>query len=244
MNDPVLEQPQKLPRFVLWGGIGAVLLSVIGSYGSGLGLWPFTFGFPIVAAGLALAGITLITAIIAWFKHGRHGRGRGAILIGTLGALGLAAILGNWFWRVSTHPMIHDVTTDLAAPPPFEKLVLRQDNLAGVETEDKWRALHAAAYGDIKPRLVAGSLDAVQAKARTLIASRGWEIALDRPGQIEATATISPFRFKDDVIITFDATGEWTRVGMRSVSRVGISDVGVNADRIRSFLSDLGPSTE
>ena len=60
-------------------------------------------------------------------------------------------------------------------------------------------------------------------------------------GRMEATDTTRFFRFKDDVVIrvrpTEDGTG--SIVDMRSISRVGVSDLGVNAKRVRSFIADL-----
>ena len=63
-----------------------------------------------------------------------------------------------------------------------------------------------------------------------------------RAGILEATATTMFFRFKDDVAVR--VRPDPTRPGgsivdMRSISRVGGSDVGVNAARIRRFLFDL-----
>ena len=79
-------------------------------------------------------------------------------------------------------------------------------------------------------------------RAASLARSRGWAMAkVDRnAGIVEATATSRFFRFKDDVVVRARKAPEGgTRVDMRSISRVGGSDVGVNAKRIRSFLKDL-----
>jgi uncharacterized protein (DUF1499 family) len=58
-------------------------------------------------------------------------------------------------------------------------------------------------------------------------------------GRIEATEKLPWFGFKDDVIHRFTETDEGTRVDMRSKSRIGRGDIGVNADRIDNFLRDL-----
>ena len=58
-------------------------------------------------------------------------------------------------------------------------------------------------------------------------------------GRVEATEKLAWFGFKDDVVFRVSETSEGTRVDMRSKSRIGRSDVGVNADRIRQFLTDL-----
>jgi uncharacterized protein (DUF1499 family) len=67
----------------------------------------------------------------------------------------------------------------------------------------------------------------------------GWKIVDENPeeGRVEATATTRWFGFKDDIVIRIaPATGAGSRVDIRSVSRVGRSDVGTNARRIRAFL--------
>ena len=76
-----------------------------------------------------------------------------------------------------------------------------------------------------------------------LAEARGWDIlsALPEEGRFEATATRTLFGFEDDVVLRVKPTetGEGSIVDMRSVSRVGVSDLGANAERVRSFLADL-----
>ncbi|MEE4110150.1 MAG: DUF1499 domain-containing protein, partial [Halieaceae bacterium] len=57
--------------------------------------------------------------------------------------------------------------------------------------------------------------------------------------RIEATDTTFWFGFKDDVVIRIEAAGSGSRLDMRSKSRVGRSDVGANAERIRRYLQLL-----
>ncbi|WP_411155747.1 DUF1499 domain-containing protein [Idiomarina loihiensis] len=60
-------------------------------------------------------------------------------------------------------------------------------------------------------------------------------------GRIEATATTTWFGFKDDVVIRIRSTADGSELDIRSKSRVGRSDVGKNAERIREFMSLLKP---
>jgi uncharacterized protein (DUF1499 family) len=80
-------------------------------------------------------------------------------------------------------------------------------------------------------------------KAERLARERGWAIAKvdTAAGILEATETSRFFRFKDDVIVRARPApdGNGTLVDMRSISRVGGSDVGMNAKRVREFLGDL-----
>ena len=79
---------------------------------------------------------------------------------------------------------------------------------------------------------------------RALDAARGqgWEIVASVPadGRIEATDTTRFFGFKDDVVVRVKPEGSGSRVDVRSLSRVGKSDVGKNASRIRAYLRALG----
>jgi uncharacterized protein (DUF1499 family) len=83
----------------------------------------------------------------------------------------------------------------------------------------------------------------VTADAARLAEKAGWKLAEVDParGHIEATASVSFIRFHDDVVLRIVPTqdGKSSRVDMRSVSRVGVSDLGVNAQRIRDFLAAL-----
>ncbi len=45
--------------------------------------------------------------------------------------------------------------------------------------------------------------------------------------------------FKDDVVIRISSDADGTLVDLRSVSRVGVSDLGANAARIQDFLSQF-----
>lgn len=70
----------------------------------------------------------------------------------------------------------------------------------------------------------------------------GWHVvaAVPAEGRLEATARTFWFGFTDDVVVRVrpgEAGG--TRVDVRSKSRVGRSDLGTNAARIRRFLQRL-----
>ncbi len=71
--------------------------------------------------------------------------------------------------------------------------------------------------------------------------ARRWEIVTSDPasGIIEATATSFWFGFKDDILIRIQPDGGGCRIDVRSVSRVGLSDLGANAKRVRDLLNEL-----
>ena len=234
-------RPARSAGTSLWLGIIGIVLAVAGSYGSGQAFWPFPIGLLMVAVAFLLA---VIGGLIGLFALIRNSQGSGLgrrIAIGLLLCGVVLAGVGPWIYRGVSLPPIHDVTTDLANPPAFAALPMRKDNLAGVESLDQWRELHRKAYGDIAPITLRITPDAAMARAQTLAIKRGWTITPGAAGRLEATDTVSPFKFKDDIVIvvTPTADGESTIVNMRSVSRVGASDFGINAKRIREFLTAL-----
>ncbi|CAN0605452.1 unnamed protein product, partial [Ectocarpus sp. 12 AP-2014] len=96
-----------------------------------------------------------------------------------------------------------------------------------------------AAYPDVKtiisPRSYASSYNLALVTAREM----GWEITREDPnaGFIEAVETTRIMNFRDDVVIRVRTNENGSLVDLRSVSRVGISDLGANAARIERFAT-------
>jgi uncharacterized protein (DUF1499 family) len=138
---------------------------------------------------------------------------------------------------------IHDITTDTEDPPPFVALLaLRRTTFNGAEYGgEKIARLQKAAYPDIQPHDLAEP--PARAFERSLAAARamGWRIvaAVPEEGRIEATATTPLLRFKDDVVIRVTSRGAGSRIDVRSKSRLGRSDLGANAKRIRAYFRAL-----
>ena len=67
----------------------------------------------------------------------------------------------------------------------------------------------------------------------------GWQIVDVSPAslRIEATDTTLFFGFKDDIVIRVRPAAQGSIVDVRSLSRIGGSDVGANARRVRAYLA-------
>jgi uncharacterized protein (DUF1499 family) len=222
--------------------VAALAVAAIGLTMARYDLIPKLAGFSALLGGGLIALVALLTGLAALTKRGAAG-GRGKLLAAIAVSLVYVGFIASRPLAAGDIPAIHDVTTDLANPPQFEALNLRADNLAGVETADNWKRIHAAAYGDLVPVTLAKPVAEATAQVTVLATNMGWSVAKSDParGHVEATASVSYIRFNDDVVIRIvpTADGKGSVVDMRSVSRVGISDFGVNAKRVRAFLKDL-----
>jgi hypothetical protein len=231
-------------NFVLGGALILIVLVVVAATLARYGLIDKLAGFMPFYLSLnparALTAIGLVALIIALV---RKSGGVAKLALGTV----LAGVLTIAIYAMlviprGNAPRLHDITTDVDDPPKFQTLALREDNLVPFESEEEWRAAHRQGYSDLAPILIERAPEEVLASARALAEERGWEIAAydAATGHMEATATAGYIRFHDDVIVEVTPVADGsTRVDMRSVSRVGLSDLGVNAMRIREFLAAL-----
>ena len=96
-------------------------------------------------------------------------------------------------------------------------------------------------YHDINPYQTDAAPGVSFVKTLAAAKKMGWEIVASdaAEGRIEATATTPFVGFKDDVVIRVRAKGAETLVDVRSKSRFGRGDMGVNAARIREFRDEL-----
>ncbi|MEW6683843.1 MAG: DUF1499 domain-containing protein [Nitrospirota bacterium] len=238
---------RKTSWFARWGFVMVVAgaaAAVLAGWGTRADLWSFRVGFLLLqGAVIGAAAGGLLGLIGVWRTRGGKKRGRWRAVLGVLLAVVVAGIPAMYMRKASTLPAIHDITTDPENPPAFSAVApLRRGAPNPVEyggpavAEQQRRA-----YADIQPL----RLETPPARAcdRALEAARemGWEIVDANPaqGRIEATATTFWFGFKDDVVVLVSPTETGSRIDVRSLSRVGRSDVGTNAARIRAYLTKL-----
>ena len=235
-----------LSRLALAGFVVSVV-AVAAAAGAGLGTragwWDFQEGFRILRWGAYFGAVgTAISA--AGGILARPGSRRRGFLLAIRGILlGAAAfgVPGNWYRMAKGVPMIHDITTDTENPPEFVSILpLRKDASNPAEYGGpEIAAKQHAAYPDIRPLTVGISPARAYEAALATAGRMNWRIVEGNPSErrIEAVATTRWFGFKDDVVIRISpAENGGSVLDIRSVSRVGSSDLGTNARRIRTFL--------
>jgi len=189
--------------------------------------------------GLAAAALSLVGMILA--RPGGPRRGFSLALVGLVVGLVVFGTPWRWWRKAQQVPPIHDITTDTETPPAFVAILPLR---AGAPNSADYggpelAAQQRAGYPDLGPLTL--QAPPRQVFERALLAARdmGWDIVTADPagGRIEATATTFWFGFKDDVVVRVTPSDSGSRVDVRSVSRVGRSDVGTNAERIKTYLA-------
>jgi len=99
--------------------------------------------------------------------------------------------------------------------------------------------VQSKAYPNVKTLITDLDVVAAHARAKSIIESMGLELVNSDPenGIIEATETTTIWGFKDDLVVRINEKEGMTAVDLRSVSRIGRSDLGANAKRIERFLA-------
>lgn len=216
-----------------------------GGLGSRWGWWHFATGFTILKggayAGLVAAAVSLIGCIRA--RPGGPRQGFMAAILGLMIGLIVAGVPWNWKQTAQRVPPIHDITTDTENPPPFVAILpLREkaSNPAQYGGPDV-AAQQRAGYPSLGPLMLKGPTQPAFESALVVARDMCWEIVEADPaeGRIEATDTTFWFGFKDDIVVRVAPTDGNSRIDVRSVSRVGRSDVGTNAERIQDYLEKI-----
>lgn len=234
-------------RIVIISSMACGLLLLAAPLGTRIGLWQFELGLGLLVIAFILALVTLVPAIIllAMMLRRANPQGLWLLLVGVLPALAVALIVSQQIRLGGQVPKIHNISTDPEDPPKFYEIAtIRAGQKAAPlaykhpEPGQNIADVQRAAYPHIVP--IVSNLPVAEAftRALALATSLGWEIVNASPagGVIEATETTFWFGFKDDIVIRIRAAGTGSRIDLRSVSRLGISDLGKNAQRIHEFI--------
>lgn len=241
------------PLFFLLAAFGVKYQVFDWQFGVGvlaLRVWPV---FAAMALGVGL--IAFVFSLIA-----RPGRGRRV----ALAAISVPATALAIFFVVTLNaarlPPIHDISTDLEDPPGFsptvqaERALVRGGNgldlknarvpnepYAGEAAGVRVTAVQRAAYPDIQPIATGAEPGRALAASRAVAARLGWQIDRvdEKGGIIEARNTEFWFGAVADISIRVTPAKPGSVIDIRSVSRVGVGDLGANAERVRVFAREV-----
>ena len=206
------------------------LLAYVGRVSPEAGFRLFFVGVILAAlAAMALAGAAAVASAL-----GRAWRGaalRAAVLPLLVALVAMASTTGRERWPYN------DVTTDLANPPAFVA-----GPAAGADYPRGFESAQREYFPDLEGIVVpVPPREALRRVVETARTMPDWtEVRVREPdGVVQAVAVSRIFRFRDDIVVRVRPDGGGSRVDVRSRSRVGRSDLGANAERIRAFLSRL-----
>ena len=223
----------------------SALISIIAGLGTRFHWFFFRIGLEILGisalVGLVAVAISLIGIVAIFFTPGN--KGIYLCILGLIISIPVAIIPLYMRYEIKV-PSIHDITTDMTNPPafvsvlPLRKNAYNKPEYGGPDVA----AQQTKAYPDIKTLTLDMPPDKAFSKALDVAKNMSWEIVAAEPkeGRIEATATTFWMGFKDDVVIRITAQDKMSNIDIRSESRVGKSDLGANAKRIRIFLGEMG----
>jgi uncharacterized protein (DUF1499 family) len=219
----------------------ALLGFPIAVVGFRLGAFPFSSSFQILTYTVYLsAAVFLVGMVMSFIKRADVNLAKSARTAALIALLPMIGI-GTQVFTAQSVPGIHNISTDVVNPPKFDKVVaLRGENTNPLEYNiDKLASVQTAAYPKVKTLITDLNISDAHARAKSVIESMGLELVNSDAsnGIIEATETTTIWGFKDDLVVRITEQEDSTAIDLRSVSRIGMSDLGANAKRIEKFLA-------
>lgn len=204
------------------------------------------------AAIVSLAALAIVAALVGLIISiwaGSWKRALTALVVGIL-TMGAFIMIGG---EAKKAPPIHDVATDWTNPMIFSDKVMQARGpganpvaphpmaMAGPMAGKSIADINAKTCPGAKPVILAKSPEDAYAAARAALTADGLKIVTDDPaaGRLEATATSFWYGFKDDVMALVRPNDEGARIDLRSVSRVGLSDLGQNCKRVTRLVAAM-----
>ncbi|MFT6489819.1 MAG: hypothetical protein ACJAXQ_000596 [Parvibaculaceae bacterium] len=222
----------------------SLVVAILAIMGHRLGV----MDFQLAVYGMAAAGLTGLLSVLVTMvgivkttitKSPGLGFGLGVMVMGLIVAVPVIAAIDAG----RTSPFIHDISTDVANPPEFVAIVEARGNgkFNSLERTSEVAQLQQAGYPELGGLYVDRLPGQVFELALETAQAQGWTIVAVSPetGLIEASATTLVLGFTDDVVIRVTDVNGKAMVDVRSASRVGMSDMGANAKRIKAYLDDL-----
>jgi uncharacterized protein (DUF1499 family) len=231
-----------MPAMIVWLrplalllALAALAMLVLSGPGVRFELWSYRTGLTVFrwTAYVAIAAALVAVVALAIPKV----RAAGLLMPAVALLVGLAVLYVplQFIQRARSVPPINDITTDTENPPRYMTMARAYP---GAEFARQQRA----AYPDIAPMILPQPPREAFAKAVAAAEAMGWEVVGRdaAAGTLEAVDTTKWFGFKDDIAIRVAPTPEGgSRIDIRSKSRVGRSDIGTNARRIRAYAERL-----
>lgn len=207
-------------------------------------------GLAVLTGGVVLAAASVAVGLVAGLEIWRRGHaGLGRLIFSMLLAVVVLAYPAVLAGKALRLPVLNDISTDLNDPPVFSStriVVAARGGRIPPDIDRRRRSAQERAYPAVRTIVLENEPEEAFQLVMKAVKTLKWRIVEEvRPddrrgqGRIEAVEESRLMRFTDDITIRFRGTGAVTRVDIRSVSRLGRHDFGVNAARIQRFAQEI-----
>ena len=203
-------------------------------------------GFRIFVLAWALGGLLSgALGLLTWRRARQNTRALAAGQRGLIGGGVLMIALVTAILQIDAPP-IHDITTSPDDAPSYRAALDHDENASRDLTYPQGGKdvilQQRRAYPDLQTIELPLDPGAAHTAALKAAEAIGLTIAFSShiDGHLEAYAVSNIFAFVDDFVVRVRPAASGSVVDVRSTSRVGQSDLGVNAARIRAFAAALG----
>lgn len=227
---------------ILWVEGGALLVMVLCAVGYRFHILPFKpafIGFLFLALVLSICAVITLVSIVLSPSINQVPQ----LVLGLLPALAFVSIVGIGGFKV---PKIHDISTRVDPPIIFELADKQRtdEHNSILPANEQTLAQQHSYYSEIEPLIVEATYSDCFSKVEQSITDLGWGVhgMNKNDGWLEVFDQSVLFGFVDDVRIEIVALPNGhCQIDVRSVSRVGLSDLGANARRIQRLFKRIKP---
>ena len=231
--------------------LSLVLLCLLGAVFSGVGyrfeIWSLGTAFATLKWSVYMLGLPVLLAVVSVVlsKSRLESLKDYRLVLTMIVALVLFVIPYQTRQEFRKLPTLADATTDFIDPPVFVDLVAARSQSARNPLEYRGGeavALQKEHFPNLSSLEIQAPPEQVIERAKQVVTDMGLNIVgvHTEKGRLEATATTFWFGFRDDVVIRAQSQADGgTLVDVRSASRVGYLDGGVNAKRVQHIIQEL-----
>ena len=253
MRRLILEEPYS--RAAIWGrrlAFFAIALALISVVVARTNSTDPASGLAVLSGGILMACLAVLFALTGAVVIWRTGRKGAGIVVTTLLVSTLLLAYPTYLAVLAVQlPLMSDITTDTLEPPNFmlsKKAMAARSGRVYSGTTEEQKLQQRVAYPNVQPMLLDMEGEESYQLVLKAIAARGWRIidqTIPQTGgrtgnwHIDAVERTPIMNYQDDITIRIRPLAGQTRIDIRSASRIGRHDYGVNASRIEKFTAEL-----
>ena len=245
IEEPVSRPAKWSPKLAWFALVVTILVVMLIRFGR----IDYQSGFIALGAGIGIALLAVCLSFMGFVRIWQEGRqGLGSAIKGLLVAALVLAYPGYMALKAAILPPIADVSTDTDDPPAFSRSRAALQARAGhipPEVPPEARKMQRASYVQIAPLTLDIGPEEAFAIVQKAALNLGWQVIEATPpggrvglGRLEAVDRSLLLKMPSDITVRVRPRVDGARIDIRSASRFGAHDLGMNAAHIRDFLEE------